>query len=62
MKPMTAAKTKPVIAKVNSIIKSIPPQLEAIGVHHQGENKWNKIDPARTRNIKKMIIGQDSFN
>ena len=33
---LTAAKTNPVKAKVSWSIESIPPQFEAIGVHHQG--------------------------
>jgi hypothetical protein len=31
-----AIKTRPVIQKVKTIISSMPPQLDAIGVHHQG--------------------------
>ena len=45
MKRHTATKTAPVTQNDKIIVSSIFPQFEATGVHHQGLQKWNMIDP-----------------
>ena len=49
MKRQTAQKTVPVTQKVKMIVSSMPPQFDAISVHHQGVQKWKAIEPIITK-------------
>jgi hypothetical protein len=58
MNRQTRMNTPPAIQKVNRIVSSIPPQLDAISVHHHGVTKWNTTEPMTTaKNMNPGCIG-----
>ncbi len=49
MNRLTATNTAPVTQKVSTTVSSIIPQLEAMGVNHQGLAKWKTMVPMTSR-------------
>ena len=57
-----AMKTAPVIQKVSMIVSSIPPQFDATGVHHQGDQKWKATDATTIKTNTWATINGNIFN